>query len=159
MMKLTIVIVTLVLVAHTCCAFQWQHQERCREQLQKVNLKPCEKHVMEKIQGGEERDDDEDVLTTVRGRVKYIRKQKHEDEEEEGHVEKCCREITQLNSPKCQCKALKKIMERQSEKLEDMDQKLQMVKELMNLATTCRLAPMISMSCDLSLMLTKYIQI
>lgn len=155
MTKFTILLISLLFcIAHTCSASKWQHQQdSCRKQLQGVNLTPCEKHIMEKIQGrGDDDDDDDDdnhILRTMRGRINYIRRNegKDEDEEEEGHMQKCCSEMSELKSPICQCKALQKIMDNQSEQLEGKEKK-QMERELMNLAIRCRLGPMIG--CDLS---------
>nr|ACU15518.1 unknown [Glycine max] len=152
MTKLTILLIALLFIAHTCCASKWQQhqQESCREQLKGINLNPCE-HIMEKIQAGRRGEDgsDEDhiLIRTMSGRINYIRKKEGKEEEEEGHMQKCCSEMSELKSPICQCKALQKIMDNQSEQLEGKEKK-QMERELMNLAIRCRLGPMIG--CDLS---------
>ncbi|KAG5141149.1 hypothetical protein JHK84_034917 [Glycine max] len=149
---LTILLIALLFIAHTCCASKWQQhqQESCREQLKGINLNPCE-HIMEKIQAGRRGEDgsDEDhiLIRTMPGRINYIRKKEGKEEEEEGHMQKCCSEMSELKSPICQCKALQKIMDNQSEQLEGKEKK-QMERELMNLAIRCRLGPMIG--CDLS---------
>ncbi|XP_020208375.1 2S albumin [Cajanus cajan] len=140
MTKLTVLIVFAVLfVAHTCsAASKQQEQESCSEQLESVNLRPCAKHVMEKIQRDDD-DDDDDVLA-MRGRVNYIRKGKRQV------LEKCCEEMSELQSAKCQCRALQKIMEEQSQNL-DKTQEEEMEKELMYLAMRCGFGPMLG--CDL----------
>ncbi|KAK7324656.1 hypothetical protein VNO77_28388 [Canavalia gladiata] len=138
MPKLTIPIIPLVavllLVAHTCCASKWQeHDSSCSKQLERVNLRHCERHIREKM----ERDDDE---------RNYIRKQREGE-----HEEKCCDELSELNSARCQCRAMQKIMEMegQSQKLQGLE-KLQMEKELMNLPMSCGLGESPLFGCDLS---------
>ncbi|XP_027343696.1 2S albumin-like [Abrus precatorius] len=129
----------LLFVAHTCYACKWQEQRSCAKQLKRVNLKPCMKHIMEQIQPEEE----ENVLLK-RGSINLIR-WKNEDNDED-HEQMCCSEMSELNSPQCQCRALQKIMQKQGEKLEKKE-KLQMASELMKLSMRCGFGPL--MECDL----------
>ncbi|XP_061358241.1 2S seed storage albumin protein-like [Gastrolobium bilobum] len=137
MARLTILVALLaafVLVAHTCSASREGGKESCKKQIQRLNLKHCEKHIMERIGHEEEEEEDEDVLLTLRGGISYLRRGDRKQK-------KCCEELNELESSKCQCRALQKILDRQSEKLQ-MKEVPQFERELMNLPMRCGLGPM-----------------
>ncbi|KAJ1389120.1 Bifunctional inhibitor/plant lipid transfer protein/seed storage helical domain [Sesbania bispinosa] len=124
-------------VVHACASKEGE--ESCSKQLKNVNLKHCEKHIMKRIEKEEE--GEEDVLT-MRG-TNYIWRRESEDEQKR----KCCKQMSELNNPECQCRALQKIMDRKSKKLETKEME-DMERELMILPMRCGLGPL--MGCELS---------
>ncbi|XP_057458137.1 conglutin delta 2-like [Lotus japonicus] len=132
----------LVVVAHTATATaSWKEEESCK----KVNLKPCEKHIMQRI----EQDEDQDHLK-MRGIHYKIRRSEGEDEEEEraDQWKQCCNSLRDLDSQECKCRALNKIMNRQSEELEGKEQIKDFKKELLFLPISCGMPPLFGCEFD-----------
>ncbi|XP_014521986.1 2S albumin-like [Vigna radiata var. radiata] len=132
----TILIVALVFVGHTCCAFKGtQERLNCLEQIKKAELEYCENYLMTKIQ-----DHHDDVIRSVRMNDGFSEaKELHE-------MLRCCQEVRGMSNPKCQCQALQHIMEGQVDK--PKKEKLQMEEALLNLFVSCNFGPM---ECDLHL--------
>ncbi|AES66896.1 2S albumin [Medicago truncatula] len=105
--------------------------ERCRMQLQRLNLNHCEKHLMQRIQK-----EDEDVLR-MRG-INY---------QEEDLKEKCCNQLSEVNNKECRCNALQEIMENLSDRLGKREM-YEMEREVRNLPKRCNIPQ--SSECDLS---------
>lgn len=132
--------VLVLFVAHTSATRRQEEQDSCRKQIQKLNLKHCEKHIMKRLQR-EDEDEDEDVLT-MRG-INYIR---NRESEEGSSKKKCCAQLSQVNVLDCRCQAMQEIMDRVRDRCEkrEMDDA---EKELWNLPLRCGIAPPIG--CDL----------
>nr|QGA89326.1 Ara h 6 allergen [Arachis macedoi] len=127
MAKSTILValLALVLVAHASARRNWGHQgdsSSCDRQVDRVNLKPCEQHIMQRIMG------DQDQYDSY-----YIRRSGSSDDQQ-----RCCDELNQMeNTQRCMCEALQQIMENQCDRLQDRQMVQQFKRELMNLPQQC----------------------
>nr|QGA89295.1 Ara h 2 allergen [Arachis palustris] len=166
MAKLTILVALalFLLAAHASARQQWELQgdRRCQSQLERANLRPCEQHLMQKIQRDEDssygRDPDrEDPYSPSQdpdredpyspspyGPSPYARRRAGSSQ----HQERCCNELNEFeNNQRCMCEALQQIMENQSDRLQGRQQEQQFKRELRNLPQQCGLrAPQ---RCDL----------
>ncbi|CAL0332875.1 unnamed protein product [Lupinus luteus] len=139
MAKLTILIalvVALVLVVHTS-AFRSSEQS-CKRQLQQVNLRHCENHIAQKIQ--QQQEEEEGHVRTLRGIKHFILRDQSSQESED--LDQCCEQLNELNSQRCQCRALQQIYESQSEQCEGRQQEQQLEGELEKLPKTCGFGPL-----------------
>ncbi|QHN95793.1 Conglutin [Arachis hypogaea] len=141
MAKLTILVALalFLLAAHASARQQWELQgdRRCQSQLERANLRPCEQHLMQKIQR------DEDSY----GRDPYSPSQdpyspSPYDRRGAGssqHQERCCNELNEFeNNQRCMCQALQQILQNQSFRFQqDRSQLHQMERELRNLPQNC----------------------
>ncbi|OIW20800.1 hypothetical protein TanjilG_23180 [Lupinus angustifolius] len=143
MAKLTILIAlvaALVLVVHTS-AFQSSKQS-CKRQLQQVNLRHCENHIAQRIQ--QQQEEEEDHALKLRG-IKHVilrHRSSQEYSEESEELDQCCEQLNELNSQRCQCRALQQIYESQSEQCEGSQQEQQLEQELEKLPRTCGFGPL-----------------
>ncbi|CAL0322712.1 unnamed protein product [Lupinus luteus] len=138
MARLTILIAlvaALVLVVHTSA---FRDEQSCKKQLQQVNLRHCERHVMKMIQ--QEQEEEEDHFRRIKNVVGHSRNGEGSQESEE--LDQCCEQLNELNSKRCQCRALQQMFENQCEKLEGKKQEKQMEQELMKLPRTCGFEPL-----------------
>ncbi|KAK7290823.1 hypothetical protein RIF29_05542 [Crotalaria pallida] len=147
MARLTILIAflaALVLVVHTNASFL--SKQICDKQIQQINLKHCEKHIMHRIQqqqqqqqgqGEEEEGEEEENVLKLRG----IRRNwgTSGSSRQQQILEKCCNQLSELDNPRCQCRALQQIFENQSEMLQGRQQTKIMEQQLKNLPQTCGL--------------------
>ncbi|OIV93891.1 hypothetical protein TanjilG_05594 [Lupinus angustifolius] len=139
MAKLTILIAlvaALVLVVHTS-AFRSSEQS-CKRQLQQVNLRHCENHIDQRIQ--QQQEEEEDRARKLRGIKHVILRHKSSQESEE--LDQCCEQLNELNSQRCQCRALQQIYESQSEQCEGRQQEQQLEGELEKLPRICGFGPL-----------------
>nr|QGA89313.1 Ara h 6 allergen [Arachis triseminata]QGA89317.1 Ara h 6 allergen [Arachis paraguariensis] len=137
MAKSTILValLALVLVAHASARHEWGQRgdsSSCESQIDRVNLKPCEQHIMQRIMGDHGRYDSYDIRRTGSS----------------DQQQRCCDELNQMeNNQRCMCEALQQIMENQCDRLQDRQMVQQFKRELMNLPQQCYFrAPM---HCDL----------
>ncbi|XP_061358234.1 conglutin delta 2-like [Gastrolobium bilobum] len=128
---LVTVLAALLLVANA--RESKQEQQSCKEQLQRVNLKKCGNYIKEKLE--EDQEEEEDRVLSFRG-IHSLRRNSDRKQ-----LESCCEELNELDSPKCQCRALQKIYEKQSEKLESSDEQ-DLEEEVKNLRRACGLGPL-----------------
>ncbi|MED6191620.1 Conglutin-7 [Stylosanthes scabra] len=127
MAKLSILVplALLLLASFASARQQWELQgDRCEEQLDRANLRPCEQHLMQKIQ----QDQDEDEYDRYNPR--------HSGSSQ--HKQRCCNELNEFeNNQRCMCQALQQIMENQSDRLQGRQQEKQFERELRNLPQHC----------------------
>nr|QGA89291.1 Ara h 2 allergen [Arachis glandulifera] len=160
MSNLTILVALalFLLAAHASARHQWELQgdRRCQSQLERANLRPCEQHLMQKIQRDEDsygRDPDrQDPYSPSQDPDRqdpyspspYDRRGAGSSQ----HQERCCNELNEFeNNQRCMCEALQQIMENQSDRLQGRQQEQQFKRELRNLPQQCGLrAPQ---RCDL----------
>nr|QGA89299.1 Ara h 2 allergen [Arachis tuberosa] len=170
MAKLTILVALalFLLAAHASARQQWELQgdRRCQSQLERANLRPCEQHLMQKIQ----RDEDSYEQDPYRqdpygpspygpspygpspygpspyGPSPYGPSPRRAGSSQ--HQQRCCNELNEFeNDQRCMCEALQQIMENQSDRLQGRQQEQQFKRELRNLPQQCDLrAPQ---RCDL----------
>jgi len=121
----------VLFIAQTTATRKEEMPESCSKKLQSLNLKHCEKHLMQRIHN-----EDEDVL-----RMRGI------NHHEEDLKEKCCDQLSEINNRECRCNALQEIMDNLSDRLQirEMDE---MEREVRNLPKRCSI-PQTS-ECDLS---------
>ncbi|KAF1859128.1 hypothetical protein Lal_00000957 [Lupinus albus] len=139
MAKLTILIAlvaALVLVIHTSASRS--SQQSCKSQLQQVNLNHCENHIIQRIQQQEE--EEQDRARTLRGKKHFIIRHRSSQESEE--LDQCCEQLNELNSQRCQCRALQQIYENQSEQCQGRQEEQLLEQELENLPRTCGFGPL-----------------
>ncbi|PNY16330.1 conglutin [Trifolium pratense] len=131
----------VLFIAHTNASREKEMPESCRKQLDSLDLKHCEKHLMKRIQKDEDEDEDEDILK-MRG-INYIHRNREEDLKE-----MCCSQLSEINMLDCRCHALQEIMENLSDKVhkKEMDD---MEMEVKKLPMRCGMAP--PLGCDLSM--------
>nr|QGA89315.1 Ara h 6 allergen [Arachis rigonii]QGA89316.1 Ara h 6 allergen [Arachis appressipila]QGA89318.1 Ara h 6 allergen [Arachis dardani] len=129
MAKSTILValLALVLVAHaSAMRREWGRQgdsSSCERQVDRVNLKPCEQHIMQRIMGDQEQYDSYDIRRSTRS---------------SDQQQRCCDELNQMeNTQRCMCEALQQIMENQCDRLQDRQMVQQFKRELMNLPQQC----------------------
>nr|QGA89305.1 Ara h 2 allergen [Arachis triseminata] len=138
MAKLTILVALalLLLAAHASARQQWELQgdRRCQSQLERANLRPCEQHLMQKIQR------DQSPYSQDPYRQEPYEYESH-DRRRAGssqHQERCCNELNEFeNNQRCMCQALQQIMENQSDRLQGRQQEQQFKRELRNLPQQC----------------------
>ncbi|KAF1859096.1 hypothetical protein Lal_00000922 [Lupinus albus] len=138
MAKLTILIAlaaALVLVVHTSASRS--SQQSCKSQLQQVNLNHCENHIIQRIQQQQE---EEQGRARLRGIKHVIRRNRSSQESEE--LDQCCEQLNELNSQRCQCRALQQIYENQSEQCQGRQEEQLLEQELENLPRTCGFGPL-----------------
>ncbi|MED6191619.1 hypothetical protein PIB30_001898 [Stylosanthes scabra] len=126
MAKSTILValLALVLVAHASARREWGQQgdSRCERQIDRMNLNPCEEHIMQRIQC------EQDQYNTRRC-----------GSSAEQHRERCCNELKDLeDNQSCMCEALQQIMENQMYRMQDRQMMQQFERELRNLPQQCR---------------------
>ncbi|KAI4322816.1 hypothetical protein L6164_022475 [Bauhinia variegata] len=114
-------------------------KESCQRQLQRVNLRHCEQHIMQRI--SQQQGEREQNVLRFRGGI-YT-----EEEESRELSEKCCEQLEELKGQECQCQALQQIMQRQSGQVRGRQQEQRLEQELRNLPNTCDMEPM--HSCEL----------
>nr|1W2Q_A Chain A, CONGLUTIN [Arachis hypogaea] len=94
----------------------------CERQVDRVNLKPCEQHIMQRIMGEQEQYDSYDIRST-----------RSSDQQQ-----RCCDELNEMeNTQGCMCEALQQIMENQCDRLQDRQMVQQFKRELMSLPQQC----------------------
>nr|QGA89296.1 Ara h 2 allergen [Arachis kretschmeri] len=155
MAKLTILVALalFLLAAHASARQQWELQgdRRCQSQLERANLRPCEQHLMQKIQRDEdsyERDPYSPSQDPYRQDPYSPSPYDRRGAGSSQHQERCCNELNEFeNNQRCMCEALQQIMENQSDRLQGRQQEQQFKRELRNLPQQCGLrAPQ---RCDL----------
>ena len=130
MARLTILLALFAALLFVAHASRWPQESSCERELENVNLRPCENHIMQRIERDEE--EEEDVLS-MRGRTNYIRRPGRTD-----HKQSCCDQLSELEeNSQCMCEALQQIMENQRERLQRRSQVQQLEKELRNLPKSC----------------------
>ncbi|KAK7290822.1 hypothetical protein RIF29_05540 [Crotalaria pallida] len=160
MAKLTFLIAllaVLVLAVHASTTLR-SRESSCKKQIERANLKHCERHVMQRIQEQEEEEEEgegeEDRIRKLRGIIKHHhhvvkslrhrnsqQQQQQEEEEAQEQFEKCCEELNDINSQRCKCRALQQIFENQSQQLEGREQEEQLEREVEKLPRSCGLRP------------------
>ncbi|CAL0329818.1 unnamed protein product [Lupinus luteus] len=125
----------LVLVVQTSA---FRSEQSCQRQLQQLNLRHCERHIIQRIQ--QQQQEEEDRSRTLRG-MKHVSRLSNSSSESE-ELDQCCEQLNKLNNQKCQCRALQQIFENQSEQLEGRQQEQQLEQELEKLPRTCGFGPL-----------------
>ncbi|KAK7272444.1 hypothetical protein RJT34_29046 [Clitoria ternatea] len=157
MAKFSILLSLLVALLFVALAHASKPQlHSCDQQLDQVNLDPCEKLLLKKISVPEDEDEEEEN-SRIRRRINHLRKHFHlrkgnskqqdqdqyqdqdQDEQEAKQIlDKCCRQLVQLRyNPSCHCQALQNILDNSKEKLQSKAKLELMEKEIFVLPATC----------------------
>ena len=153
MARLTILLALLAtLLFATHASARKQQENSCQRELENVNLRHCERHIMQRVKRdegkGQEGSEKEENVLYMKGIASHHNKNffyRNRD-----YKRSCCNQLRELEeSPACMCEALRQIMENQSEKLQSSKQMQRFAEQTWNLPQSCGLGSQRT-ECDIS---------